>query len=171
VARPDGGKFDGMFKPYHMTYSANKHQPQSSEENPKEDFYVTVNPLNMSSKEFRDHILSQTNGEVARATFLHCKFTPEALEAQRYIQLNQIGSWNPQQNRSDLYDDISPDLTFYLSGNYCNGAGLHTECILFSEDLAQAILDPKFVSENFYDHEGITGRHPVPAYIREVLGL
>ena len=38
VARPDGGKFDGMFKPYHMTYSANKHQPQSSEENPKKIF-------------------------------------------------------------------------------------------------------------------------------------
>ncbi|MEG5034614.1 FAD-dependent oxidoreductase [Microcoleus sp. AT3-D2] len=170
VPRPDGGKFDGMFKPYHMTYSANKHQPQSSEENPKEDFYVTVNPLNMSSKEFRDHILSQTNGEVARATFLHCKFTPEALEAQRYIQLKQIGNWNPPQDKGELYD-VSRPSTFYLSGNYCNGAGLHTECILFSKDLAQAILDPKFVSENFYDHEGITGRHPAPAYIREVLEL
>jgi hypothetical protein len=170
VARPDKGKVDGMFKPYHMTYSANKHQPQSSEENPKEDFYVTVNPLNMSSKEFRDHRLSQTNGEVARATFLHCKFTPEALEAQRYIQLKQIGNSNPPQDKGELYD-VSRPRTFYLSGNYCNGAGLHTECILFSKDLAQAILDPKFVSKNFYDHEGITGRHPVPAYIREVLGL
>ncbi|MEG4534185.1 hypothetical protein [Microcoleus sp. D2_18a_D3] len=170
VEWPDWVKFDGMFKPYHMTYSANKHQPQLGEENAK-DFYVTVNPLTTSSQYFRQHILSQTNGEVARATFLHCKFTPEALEAQRYIQLKQIGSWNPPQNRSDLYDDISHARTFYLSGNYCNGAGLHTECILFSKDLAQAILDPKFVSENFYDHEGITGGHPAPAYIRELLGL
>ncbi|MEG3876191.1 FAD-dependent oxidoreductase [Microcoleus sp. herbarium7] len=170
VARSDSGKFDGMFNPYHMTYSANKHQPQSGEENAK-DFYVTVNPLNTSSEDFREHILSQTNGEVARATFLHCKFTQEALEAQRYIQLNQIGNWNPPQNSSDLYDDISRDRTFYLAGNYCNGAGLHTECILFSRDLAQAILNPKFVSENFYDLEGITGRHPAPAYIRKVLEL
>ncbi len=167
---PDGVKFDGMFKPYHMTYSANKHQPESDEENAT-DFYVTVNPLNMSSKEFRECVLSQTNGQVARATFLHCKFTQEALEAQRYIQLNQIGKWNPPQKSSDQYEDLSDDHTFYLAGNYCNGAGLHTECILFSKDLAQAIVNPEFVSENFYDYEGITGRHPAPAYIREVLGL
>lgn len=170
VESPDGGKFDGMFKPYHMTYSANKHQPQSGEENAK-DFYVTVNPLNMSSQQFRSHRLSQTNGELARKTFLHCKFTQESLEAQRYIQLKQIGKWNPPQSSSDLYDDVSHSHTFYLAGNYCNGAGLHTECILFSKDLAQAIVDPNFVSENFYDHEGITERHPAPAYIREVLDL
>ncbi|MEG4578096.1 hypothetical protein QUA71_00425 [Microcoleus sp. MON1_C5] len=59
----------------------------------------------------------------------------------------------------------------YLSGNYCNGAALHPECILFSNDLAQAVVNPEFVSKKFYDHEGITGRHPAPAYIREVLGL
>jgi len=170
VEWPDWGKFDGMFKPYHMTYSANKHQPQSGEENAK-DFYVTVNPLNMSSQQFLSQRLWQTNGELARKTFLHCKFTQEALEAQRYIQLKQIGKWNPPQSSSDLYDDVSHSHTFYLAGNYCNGAGLHTECILFSKDLAQAIVDPNFVSENFYDHEGITERHPAPAYIREVLDL
>jgi hypothetical protein len=52
---------------------------------------------------------------------------------------------------------------------YCNGAGLHTECMLFSRDLAQVILDPKFVSENFYDLKGIRDRHPAPAYILEML--
>ena len=170
VEWPDLVKFDGMFKPYHMTYSANKHQPQSDQEN-AQDFYVTVNPLNMSSEEFLSKRLWQTNGELGRKTFLHCKFTQEALEAQRYIQLQQIGKWNPPQSSSDLYDDGSQSQTFYLAGNYCNGAGLHTECILFSKDLAQAIVDPNFVSENFYDHEGIRERHPAPAYIREVLDL
>ena len=166
---PDLGAPSGMFKPYHMTYSANKHQPQPGYET-AQDFYVTVNPLNMGSKEFLDNRLWQTNDTPARSTFLHCKFTPEALDAQRYIQLNQIGIWNPKQDNNGLYEPVLPR-TFYLAGNYCNGAGLHTECILFSNDLAQKIVDPNFVSENFYDYQGITGRHPAPAYMRDMLGI
>lgn len=166
---PAFGMPSGMFKPYHMTYSANKHQPQADYQT-SADFYVSVNPLNSSSQEFLKHSLWQTNGARAQALFYHCKFTPAALKAQEDIQRTQIGIWNPKQDYGDEYVPVLPR-TFYLAGNYCNGAGLHTECILFSKDLAQKIINPSFVSSNFYDYEGVTNRHPVPAYMREVLRI
>lgn len=161
------GSPSAMFKPYHMTYSANKHQPELGHDT-ETDFYISVNPLNVDRK-FLDQTLNQTNGALAKASFLHCKFTKTALDAQEYIQTSQIGQWNPQQDKSGKFRPVPPR-TFYLAGNYCNGAGLHTECILFSKDLAQKIIDPNFVSENFYDRQGTTGRHPAPAYMREALG-
>lgn len=136
-------------RPYTITYIVNDHQNDPARGIKDPTFYVTVNPYKRIDP---SKILYQTNGQLAKSSFRHCKLDVNAMNAQIAIDKMQLHT--------------SADRDYYFAGSFARGAGLHVECVIHALDIANKILNPFYKSEQTYDlskHDS----HFAPKYIRE----
>lgn len=111
--------------PYTITYWENMHQKDPVPDTP---FYTTLNPYNGGEP---TNVAEREDGKGrAIANFRHCKLDVDAMYAQRKINILQIGS---------ITDKYRP---FYFAGSFTIGAGLHEECIIQAEKIANKIANP-----------------------------
>ncbi len=138
-----------IYRPYTITYVCNFHQnDQPLNKDPY--FFVTVNPRQPIA--YNLILAQQGTGYKASATFRHAKLDYSCMQGQVIIQKEQMESM--VQGR-DLY----------FCGSFTIGAGLHEECIIQAQDIANKIANPQYVSPNTYDFKKEKNRHFAPAYM------
>lgn len=141
--------------PYTITYIVNYHQNDSAAGINDPLFYCTLNP--QWCKQNPGMILNQTNGQPAILPLRHCKLDVNAMNGQ--IAINKI-----QMNTPGTRD-------YYFAGSFTVGAGLHEECIIQAQAIAQKIANPSYVPDHIYNFDKTNKRHFAPQYILDAINL
>jgi predicted NAD/FAD-binding protein len=137
--------------PYTITYLENMHQ---ADPKPGPLFYTTLNSYQGNPV---DIAREQITGMPARATFRHCKLDLAAMHAQKTI------------NDIQIEKSTSKPRPFYYAGSFTIGAGLHEECIIQAQAIANKIAKPaEYVSDHIYNFEK-GAKNFAPKYIMDNL--
>jgi uncharacterized protein len=139
-------------KPYTISYVCNRHQNDSS--NPEYNFYggpeffVTVNPpVRIPSR----YVLKDADtGKPAYANLRHNVLDLECLAAQEKMQ--------ELQGENDIY----------FAGGWTLGAGLHEECWVQGQKIANFIVTGEKTDEHHYNSRP-GAVHFAPAYMRKLV--
>ncbi|MES2286491.1 MAG: FAD-dependent oxidoreductase [Bacteroidota bacterium] len=141
--------------PYSISYIVNMHQNDPMNPDPKiknsPPFYITINPYWATQP---SNILYQPNGQQAIAILRHCTLNNTAVNAQVLIDEIQLEAKNER--------------SYYFAGSFARGAGLHMECIIHAQELANKIADPNYTPIQTYKFNS-KERHFAPKYILDAI--
>jgi hypothetical protein len=106
------------------------------------------------------------------ANILHQVVNPGQPQAQAITQLWHATLNNDSVNAQVLIDNIQleakEERSYYFAGSFARGAGLHMECIIHAQELANKIADPNYTPVQTYKFDS-KDRHFAPKYIMDAI--
>ncbi|HEX8515005.1 MAG TPA: NAD(P)-binding protein [Bacteroidia bacterium] len=143
--------------PYTISYIVNKHQNDPANPDPRIQncpyFYITISPF-WAPQPANILLLADQPQTQAITQLWHANMDNNSVNAQVLIDQIQL--------------EVKKERSYYFAGSFARGAGLHMECIIHAQELANKIADPNYTPVQTYKF-GSKDRHFAPKYIMDAI--